>query len=252
MELRNEILEEVHTTPYSLHPGITKMYQDLKPYFWWNRMKKNVVEFVARCLTCQQIKAEHQKPARLFQPLTLPEWKWEDIPMDIVVGLPRTTRLFDSTWVVVDRFTKSAHFLPVKTNLSVDQYADIKCRSPIPWDETRERKYLGLESVQQTNEAIEKIKARILTSQSRQKSYAHPKRRDFEFQVGDLMFLHVSPMKGIKHFGKRGLEGLTEFGNDSVRGGKPSRPAYFAAGGIPVFQLVVSCLFLVSSWLIPS
>ncbi|XP_060959291.1 uncharacterized protein LOC133030533 [Cannabis sativa] len=78
-----------------------------------------------------------------------------------------------------------------------------KCRSPIHWDETGERKYLGPGSVQQTNEAIEKIKARMLALQSKQKSYADLKRSDIEFQVGDHVFLRVSPMKGIKHFGKR-------------------------------------------------
>lgn len=269
VEFRNAILEETHTTPYSLHPGTTKMYQDLKPYFWWSGIKKNVVEFVSRCLTCQQIKAEHQTPAGLLQPLTQPKWKWEDITMDFVIGLPRIAGLFDSISVVVDRFTKSAHFLPVKIIISVDQYADLyvkemvrlhgvpksiisdrdpkftsklwqslhramgtklkfsttfhpqiggkyertvqilevmlracvmdfegslskylpliefsynnnyqstigmapyellygrKCRSPIHWDETGEKKYLGSESVQQTNEAIEKIKARMLAS----------------------------------------------------------------------------------------
>ncbi|KAM6588172.1 hypothetical protein CsatA_010777 [Cannabis sativa] len=79
-----------------------------------------------------------------------------------------------------------------------------KCRSPIHWDKTRERKYLGLESMQWTNEAIEKIKARILASQSRQKSYADLKHKNVEFQVGDHVFLRVSPMKGIKCFGKKG------------------------------------------------
>ncbi|KAM6583149.1 hypothetical protein CsatB_010151 [Cannabis sativa] len=78
-----------------------------------------------------------------------------------------------------------------------------KCRSPIHWDETGERKYLGSESVQRTNEAIEKIKARMLASQSRQKSYANPKRRDVKFRVGDHVFLRVSPMKGIKRFGEK-------------------------------------------------
>uniref|UniRef100_A0A803QSA2 Integrase zinc-binding domain-containing protein n=1 Tax=Cannabis sativa TaxID=3483 RepID=A0A803QSA2_CANSA len=85
IELKKEILDEAHTTPYSLHPGTTKMYQDLKPCFWWYGMKRDVVEYVTKCLTCQQIKAEHQRPAGLLQPLTLSEWKWEDIAMDFVV-----------------------------------------------------------------------------------------------------------------------------------------------------------------------
>ncbi|XP_030483576.2 uncharacterized protein LOC115700156 [Cannabis sativa] len=79
-----------------------------------------------------------------------------------------------------------------------------KCRSPIHWDETREWKYLGPELVQKTNEAIDKNRARMLTSQSRQKSYADPKRWDITFQLGDHVFLRVSPMKGIRRFGKKG------------------------------------------------
>ncbi|KAM6547398.1 hypothetical protein CsatB_019074 [Cannabis sativa] len=79
-----------------------------------------------------------------------------------------------------------------------------KCRSPIHWDVTGERKDLGPKSVQQTNEAIEKIKTRMLASHNRQKSYADLKCRNVEFQVGNHVFLRVSPMKGIKHFGKKG------------------------------------------------
>ena len=79
-----------------------------------------------------------------------------------------------------------------------------KCRSPIHWDEMGERKYLGPESVQEATEAIEKIRARMLASQDRQKSYANSKRRNVEFQEGDHVFLRVSPMRGVKRFGKKG------------------------------------------------
>ena len=85
-------------------------------------MKKDVVEFVAKCLTCQQVKAEHQRPAGLLQPLKLPEWKWEEISMDFVTGLPKTTKQHDAIWVVVDRYTKSAHFLPVRMTYSMDHF----------------------------------------------------------------------------------------------------------------------------------
>ena len=88
-------------------------------------MKSDIVEYVSKCLTCQQVKAEHQRPAGLLQPLRIPEWKWEDITMDFVVGLPRTTGLYDSIWVIVDRFTKSAHFLPVRVTYTVEQYAEL-------------------------------------------------------------------------------------------------------------------------------
>ena len=125
MGIRKEILDEAHTTPYSIHPGATKMYQDLKSLYWWSGMKRDVVEYVSRWLTCQQVKAEHQRPSGLLQPLWIPEWKWEDISMDFVVGLPKTVGQHDSGCVIVDRFTKSAHFLPVKTTYTVEQYVEL-------------------------------------------------------------------------------------------------------------------------------
>ena len=99
------------------------MYHTLKDTYWWNGMKKDVAEFVSKCLTCQQVKLEHQRLAGLLQPLPIPEWKWDMITMDFVTGLPRTTGGFDSIWVIVDRLTKSAHFLPVKKTYSTDTLA---------------------------------------------------------------------------------------------------------------------------------
>ena len=74
-EIKKQILYEAHNTPYAMHSGTTKMYKDLQKHFWWSRMKRDVVEHVARCLTCQQVKDEHQRPCRLLQPLSIPEWK---------------------------------------------------------------------------------------------------------------------------------------------------------------------------------
>jgi hypothetical protein len=78
-------------------------------------MKRDVAEYVALCDTCQRVKAEHQRPAGFLQPLKEPEWKWEEISMDFIVGLPRTQGGYDSIWVIVDHFTEVAHFIPVKT-----------------------------------------------------------------------------------------------------------------------------------------
>ena len=79
-------------------------------------MKRDVAEFVSRCLVCQQLKAEHQKPSGTLQPLPIPKWKWELIIMDFVVGLPRTQAGYDAIWMIVDRLTKSAHFLTIRNN----------------------------------------------------------------------------------------------------------------------------------------
>ncbi|WVZ93750.1 hypothetical protein U9M48_039707 [Paspalum notatum var. saurae] len=88
-------------------------------------MKREVAEYVALCDVCQRVKAEHQKPAGLLPPLKIPEWKWEEIGMDFIVGLPRTQSGFDSIWVVVDRLTKVAHFIPVKTTYSGARLAEL-------------------------------------------------------------------------------------------------------------------------------
>ncbi|KAK4389603.1 Transposon Ty3-G Gag-Pol polyprotein [Sesamum angolense] len=123
--LRKKILQETHNAPYAMHPSTTKMYRNLKPYYWWQTMKKDVAEFVAKCMTCQQVKAEHQAPAGKLRPLSIPEWKWEKITMDFVVGLPRTLRKHDTIWVIVDRLTKSTHFLPIRLGDSLDKLAEL-------------------------------------------------------------------------------------------------------------------------------
>nr|AAV32158.1 putative polyprotein [Oryza sativa Japonica Group] len=105
-ELKDTIMKEAHETLYSIHPGSTKMYQDLKQQFWWASMRREIAEYVALCDVCQRVKVEHQKPAGLLQPLKIPEWKWEEIGMDFITGLSRTSAGHDSIWVVVDRLTK--------------------------------------------------------------------------------------------------------------------------------------------------
>ncbi|XP_072084528.1 uncharacterized protein [Arachis hypogaea] len=111
--LRQDLLSEAHNSGFSLHPRSTKMYYDLKKMFWWTRMKNDVATVVCKCLTCQKVKIEHQKPSGMLQPLEIPQWKWEGIVMDFVTGLPRTRLGFDVVWVIMDRLTKSAHFLPI-------------------------------------------------------------------------------------------------------------------------------------------
>ncbi|GFZ05260.1 hypothetical protein Acr_17g0008320 [Actinidia rufa] len=124
-EVKRQVLEEAHNTKFAMHPGGTKMYRDLKETFWWPGMKREIAEFVSRCLSCQQVKAEHQRPAGLLQSLPIPEWKWEHITMDFVVGLPNSPRGCNAIWVIVDRLTKSAHFFPVKTTYSLSKYANL-------------------------------------------------------------------------------------------------------------------------------
>nr|GFB97984.1 DNA/RNA polymerases superfamily protein [Tanacetum cinerariifolium] len=122
--LREALLTEAHSSPFLVHPGSTKMYHDLKQYFWWSGMKTDVAMFVSKCLICQQVKIEHQRASGLLQPLDIPVWKWDEISMDFVTGLPRTQRRHDAIWVVVDCLTKSAHFLHIHKDYSVSKLVE--------------------------------------------------------------------------------------------------------------------------------
>ena len=101
-ELKKSILKEAHSGSFAIHPSSTKIYQNLKTSYWWFGMKRDVSEFVTKCMVYQKVKAEHQVPLRLLQPIKIPEWKWDRITMDFVVGLPVTGKKHNSVWVVVD------------------------------------------------------------------------------------------------------------------------------------------------------
>ena len=124
------ILKEAHDSDYSIHHGSTKMYQDLKEKYWWYGLKRDVATHVALCDVCQRVKAEHQRPAGLLQPLKVREWEWEEIGIDFIVGLPCTRDGYDSIWVNVDRLTKAAYFIPVKTTYTGAKLAEL-CMSRI-------------------------------------------------------------------------------------------------------------------------
>jgi hypothetical protein len=123
--LKKKILDEAHTSRYSIHPDSTKMYHDLRQQFWRTRMKRETTRYVSECDTYRKVKADYMKPGGMLQPLSILDWKWDDISMDFIVGLPLTTRKFDLIWVIVNRLTKSAHFIPVHTKYRVEKYAEI-------------------------------------------------------------------------------------------------------------------------------
>ncbi|GJR49311.1 putative nucleotidyltransferase, ribonuclease H [Tanacetum coccineum] len=112
--LRDLIMHESHKSKYSIYPGSDKMYQDLKELYWWPNMKAIITEYVGKCLTCSRVKAECQKPSGLLVQPEIPMWKWERITMDFVTKLPKTSNGHDTIWVIVDRLTKSAHFIPTR------------------------------------------------------------------------------------------------------------------------------------------
>ncbi|GJT99897.1 putative reverse transcriptase domain-containing protein [Tanacetum coccineum] len=120
-DLRALIMHESHKSKYSIYPGSDKMYQDLKKLYWWPNMKAEIATYVSQCLTCAKVKAEYQKPSRLLVQLEIPQWKWENITMDFVTKLPKTTTGQDTIWVIIDRLTKFAHFLPMREDDSIEK-----------------------------------------------------------------------------------------------------------------------------------
>ncbi|CAL1409480.1 unnamed protein product [Linum trigynum] len=308
-KLREDILDEAHSAPYAMHPGATKMYRTLREHFWWPGLKKDVATHVFQCLECQMIKDEHQAPVIEHLPLEIPQWTWEKVTMDFVYGLPRTPRGNDGVWVIVDRFSKSAHFIPIKFKPGMEELAELyikeivrlhgvpvsivsdrdpsftsrfwssfqkalgtkvyfstayhpqtdgqsertiqtledllracvltmkgawdthlpllefaynnqyhssiqaapyevlygrKCRTPLCWDAEGMRQLEGPEMVQKSLEKIEVIRRNLKAAQDRQKSNAERPGDPRQHEVGDRVFLRVSPWKGVMRFGKKG------------------------------------------------
>ncbi|GKA95856.1 reverse transcriptase domain-containing protein [Tanacetum coccineum] len=112
--LRDLIMHESHKSKYSIHPSSDKMYHDLKKLYWWPNMNEIIAEYVGKCLTCYRVKA-----GRLVQP-EIPMWKLERITMDFVTKLPKTSNGHDTIWVIIDRLTKSAHFIPTRATDSME------------------------------------------------------------------------------------------------------------------------------------
>ncbi|GKA75368.1 putative reverse transcriptase domain-containing protein, partial [Tanacetum coccineum] len=122
-DLRSVIMHKSRKSKYYIHPGSKKMYQDMKKLYWWPNMKADIATYVSKCLTCAKVKAEHQRPSGLLVQPAIPEWKWDNITMDFITKLPKSSQGFDTIWVIVDRLTKSAHFLPIRENGPLDKLA---------------------------------------------------------------------------------------------------------------------------------
>jgi hypothetical protein len=307
--LKKKILDEAHPSRYSIHPGSTKMYHDLRQQFWWTKMKREVARYDSECDTCLKVKADYMKPGGLLQPLSIPDWKWDDISMDIIVGLPMMARKFYSIWVIVDQLSKSAHFILVNTNYKVQKYTEIyiarvlclhgvpktitsdrglqfvahfwehlhtslgtrlihssayhpqmdgqtervnqilkdmlracvlehqgswdqnlpwakfsynnsyqesfkmapfevlyghRCHTPLNWIELGEKVVVRADLVEEAEAIVRRIQENLKTTKSCQETYANKRRRPLEFEVGNHVYLKVSPMKGMKRFGVKG------------------------------------------------
>jgi hypothetical protein len=114
-KVKDDIMREAHRSPYTIHPGENKMYQDLKKSYWWKRMKVDVARYVASCGVCQRVKAEHMHPAGKLQSLEVPLSPWDDVAMDFVVGLPCMPKgkiPFGLSWIILVRLHISFIFPP--------------------------------------------------------------------------------------------------------------------------------------------
>ncbi|GJW32516.1 putative reverse transcriptase domain-containing protein [Tanacetum coccineum] len=225
-DLMTVIMHESYKSKYSIHPGSEKMYQDMKKLYWWPNMKADIATYVSKCLTCAKVKAEQQRPSRLLVQPDIPQWKWDNITMDFFMKLPNLSQGYDTIWVIVDRLTKSAIFVPMRETDPMDKLARMYLKevvtrhgipAPIIYDRDPRfasnywrslQKALGnsldMKVVQETTEKVIQIKQRIQVARDRQKSYPDLKRKPMEFQVRDKVMLKVLPSKGVVHFGKQG------------------------------------------------
>nr|GEV65986.1 putative reverse transcriptase domain-containing protein [Tanacetum cinerariifolium] len=124
-DLRTVIMHDSHKSKYSIHPGSDKMYQDVKKLYWWPNMKADIATYVSKCLTCVKVKAEHQKPSGLLVQPEILEWNWDNITMDFVTKLPKSSQGYDTIWVIFDRLTKSAIFTLIRETDPMDKLARI-------------------------------------------------------------------------------------------------------------------------------
>jgi hypothetical protein len=124
-ELKLAILKEMHNVAYDGHPGYQKTVATVKSHYFWPGLKKEIVEYIAICMECQKVKDEHRHPVGLLQALPIPKWKWDVVTMDFITGFPRTSKQHDSIMLVVEKLTKAAHFVPLKTTHRAVDVADI-------------------------------------------------------------------------------------------------------------------------------
>ncbi|GKA85106.1 putative reverse transcriptase domain-containing protein [Tanacetum coccineum] len=191
MKKKDLVMHESYKSKYSIHLGSDKMYQDLKLLYWWPNMKVDIATYVNKSLTYAKVKAEHQKPSGLLQQPKILVWKWERITIDFVSGLPRKPNGYDRIWVIVDRLTKSAYFLPMKKMDSMEKLMRLYLKEI---SEVGDSQLTGPELIRDTTEKIIQIKNRLLTARSCQKSYADKRAKPLEFEVSDMILARVGPV----------------------------------------------------------
>ncbi|KAA0058926.1 reverse transcriptase [Cucumis melo var. makuwa] len=246
-ELKNAILEEAHSSAYAIDPGSTKMYTTLKKTYWWPGMKQEIAEYVDRCLICEHVKPIRQRPGGFLNPMPVPEWKWEHITMNFLFGLPLTSSGHDGIWVIVDRLTKTARFIPIKATSTLDQLARLYVNKivsqygvPVSIVSDRDPRFTSKfwPSLQKTigtglkfrswdihlplmefayNNSYQSsigmapyealygrpCKTPVCWKEVREKKLVDKRQRNLKFQVGDQVFLKLSPWRGVIRFRRK-------------------------------------------------
>nr|GFA84423.1 hypothetical protein [Tanacetum cinerariifolium] len=182
------------------HPGSKKMYQDVKKLYWWPNMKADIAKHVRKCFTCARVKAEHQRPSRLLVQPAIPEWKWDNITMDFITKLPKSSRGFDTIWKALGTdICMSTTYHPetdCQSERTIQTLEDM-LRAYVIDFEVGEPQLTGPELIQETTEKIVLIKQRMQTAQDRQKNYADRKQKLMEFEIGDRVMLKYHLGKGL-------------------------------------------------------
>ncbi|GJW23489.1 putative reverse transcriptase domain-containing protein [Tanacetum coccineum] len=192
-DLRSVIMHKSHKSKYSIHPGSEKMYQDMKKLYWWPNMKADIATYVSKCLTCVRVKAEHQRPSGLLVQPAIPEWKWDNIMMDFITKLPKSSQVARHGILVSIICDRDGRF-------TSDFWRSFQ--KALGTDLSMSTAYHP-ETDGQSERTIQTLED-MLCACDRQKSYADLKRKPMEFEVGDRVMLKVSPWKGVVRFGKWG------------------------------------------------
>ncbi|KAI3758253.1 hypothetical protein L6452_05807 [Arctium lappa] len=200
-ELKDQMLTEAHKSMFYVHPGTTKMYRNLQNHYWWVGMKRDIADFVSRCLTGQQVKSKHQRPGNLLQSLNIPVRKWEH---DMLRACVLEWHGSWDSYLYLIEFSYNNSWQSSFGMASYEALYGQKCRTPTCWNEVGKLILEGPELVQVTTEKVEIARQMMKEAQARQKSYADKRRRPIEFQPGDKVFLKVSPTRGIRRFGLKG------------------------------------------------
>ncbi|GJW45692.1 putative reverse transcriptase domain-containing protein [Tanacetum coccineum] len=209
-------MHESYKSKYSIHPGSGKIYQDMKKLYWWPNMKADIATYVRKCLTCAKVQVEHQRPSGLLVQLEISQWKLDNITMDFITKLPKSSQGYDTIWVIVDRLTKSAIFVPMRETDPIERtiqtLKDMLCACVIDFGKGwvnhlplvefsyKNSYYASIKAApfeelygQKCRSPVfwAEIKQRIQAARDRKKSYADIKRKPMEFQVGDRVMLKV-------------------------------------------------------------